>query len=154
PMRLPTRALALSVCLTLAAAAARAGEKKPLTVETGRKVTIEYTVTLDDGTEAARTGDEPMGFEQGAPEIPPALEKALAGMKVSERRKIPLAPDQAYGAMDPDLLVEVPVDQIPEEARVVGATLAAQDSEGNEHPAVVHEVRPDKIVVDLNHPLA
>ena len=135
-----------------AAAAAPAG---PATVEDGRKVSIEYTLTLDDGKQAdSNVGGEPLVFEQGKHQILPALEKALSGMKVSESRKVTLVPEDGYGKVMPELIQEVDPKLIPEEARVAGTELAAEDPQGNRHLARVHEVREDKIVVDLNHPLA
>jgi len=175
------RALTLPValaCLALPLAAARGEEAKPsveaaksasapaakpagagaassASVEAGRKVSIEYTLTLDDGKKAdSNVGGEPLVFEHGAHQILPALEEALAGMKVSESRKVTLPPDKGYGEVMPQLIQEVDPKQIPEEARVAGAELAAEDEQGNRHFARVHEVREDKILVDMNHPLA
>jgi FKBP-type peptidyl-prolyl cis-trans isomerase 2 len=128
---------------------------KPVSVEAGRKVSIEYTLTLDDGNKAdSNVGGEPLIFEQGAHQILPALEEALAGMKVSESRKVTLTPDKGYGEVMPQLIQEVDPQQIPEEARVAGTELAAEDEQGNRHFARVHEVREDKILVDMTHPLA
>jgi len=176
-MRLLALPAALA-CLALPLAAARGEEAKPTSVEAarsasapaakpaagavssasveaGRKVSIEYTLTLDDGKKAdSNVGGEPLVFEHGAHQILPALEEALAGMKVSESRKVTLPPDKGYGEVMPQLIQEVDPKQIPEEARVAGAELAAEDEEGNRHFARVHEVREDKILVDMNHPLA
>ncbi len=151
-LRIPTT---LFVCLALPIAAARAEEVKPSAVENGRKVSVEYTLTLEDGSTAdTNVGGDPLVYEQGAHQILPALEEALAGMKVSESRKVTLPPDKGYGTVLPDLVQEVDLQMIPEEARHAGAQLAAEDSDGNRHFALVREVREDKIVVDMNHPLA
>ena len=127
----------------------------PASVETGRKNSIEYTLTLDGGEKAdSNVGGEPLVFEQGAHQILPALEEALGGLKVNESRKVTLAPDEAFGEVMPQLIQEVDPEMIPAEARVKGAELAAEDAQGNQRPVRVHEVRKDKIVVDMNHPLA
>jgi FKBP-type peptidyl-prolyl cis-trans isomerase 2 len=142
-------------CLALAPASALAEEAKPATVETGRKVSIEYTLTVDGGKQAGtNVGGEPLVFEQGAHEILPALEEAIAGMKVSESRKVTLAPEKGYGKVMPELIQEVDAKLIPEQARVAGAELAAEDEQGNRRLVRVQEVREDKILVDMNHPLA
>jgi FKBP-type peptidyl-prolyl cis-trans isomerase 2 len=158
------RALAAASALSyafLASVASLAGEAESgdaanaVTVEDGRKVSIEYTLTLDDGKQAdSNVGGEPLVFEQGKHQILPALEKALSGMKVNESRKVTLAPDEGYGKVVPELIREVDPELIPEEARVAGTELAAEDDQGNRHFARVHEVRQDKILVDMNHPLA
>ena len=46
---------------------------------------------------------------------------------------------------------EVPKAQVPDEARKVGRQLAVA---GLAWPAVVREIRPETVVLDLNHPLA
>jgi FKBP-type peptidyl-prolyl cis-trans isomerase 2 len=143
------------ICLLLPVAPAGAEEVKTASVEKGRKISIEYTLTLDDGEKAdSNVGGEPLVFEQGANQLLPALEEALAGMKVSESRKVTLPPEKGYGAVKQELIHEVDPALIPEDARVVGAMLSAEDSQGNRHPARVHEVREDKILMDMNHPLA
>jgi len=156
-MRLSSRlrTLATTACLALPLAAASAEEEKVAVVEDGRRVSIEFTLSFDDGTEPeTNVGAEPIVFQQGAHQILPALETALAGMKVSESRKVTLDPGKGYGERDPSLLQEVDAAQIPEGARVAGAQLTAEDAEGNQRLVRVHEVRADKVVVDLNHPLA
>jgi FKBP-type peptidyl-prolyl cis-trans isomerase 2 len=155
-------AATLLVCVALSLSAARAEEPAaapaaaagPAAVEQGAKVSIEYTLTVDGETADTNVGGEPLVFEQGAHQILPALEEAMAGMKVAESRKVTLAPDKGYGPVDERLRQEVDPQQIPEDARFAGAQLAAEDEAGNRHFARVHEVREDKIVVDMNHPLA
>jgi FKBP-type peptidyl-prolyl cis-trans isomerase 2 len=153
-MRLCTPATLL-LCLAFPLLAARAEEAKPASVAKGRQVSVEYTLTLDDGsTVDTNVGGEPLVFEPGAQQILPALEEALDGMKVSESRKVTLPPEKGYGAVVPELLQEVDLAMVPEEARFAGAQLAAEDQNGDRHFALVREVREDKILVDMNHPLA
>ncbi len=121
----------------------------------GSTVTIEYTLMLDDGsTVDSNVGDEPLIYEQGRGDILPALEQALVGLQVDDVRRVTLPPEQGFGAVDPDAFDVVPLDAIPENARVVGAQLLAEDQEGGRRPVRVHEVRTQEIVIDLNHPLA
>ena len=146
---------ALLLCLLLPVAAASAEEAKPASVAEGRQVSVEYTLTLDDGTKAdTNVGGEPLVFQQGAHQILPALEEALDGMKVNESRKVTLPPEKGYGAVNPQLVQEVDLQLVPEDGRFAGAQLAAQDENGNQHHAVVREVREGKVLVDMNHPLA
>lgn len=121
-------------------------------VAPGRSVTLEYTVKLDDGT-VVDSSDEggPLTYVQGDGEMLPALEAALSGMAVSERKSIRLEPEDAYGRVDPDAFREVPIDDIPESARRVGATLRAR---GSGETMRVDEIREKTIVLDYNNPLA
>jgi FKBP-type peptidyl-prolyl cis-trans isomerase 2 len=153
-MRTGTTSLLL-LCLALPLAAARAEEAKPASVAKGRQVSVEFTVKLDDGSTAdTNVGRAPLVFEQGAQRLPPALEEALDGMKVNESRKVTLPPEKGYGSVNPELIQEVDLALIPEEARFAGAQLETEDGNGNPRIALVREVREDKILVDLNHPFA
>ena len=121
-------------------------------IEKGRKVDIEYTLTLDDGsTVQSNVGRPPLAFVAGEGQIIPGLEAALQGKAARERVKVKVAPDQAYGSIDPKKVQEVPLNKIPEDARKVGTLLSAQGFDG---PIRVAEVRPDVVVLDYNHPLA
>jgi FKBP-type peptidyl-prolyl cis-trans isomerase 2 len=124
-------------------------------IEHGRLVSIEYTLTLDDGSTAdTNVGEELLVYTQGGGEILDALEEALAGLYVGDEKKVRILAEQGYGPVDPDAFDEVPLEEIPEDAREVGAMLVAEDDEGNERSVRIHEVRADAVVLDMNHPLA
>ncbi|MEZ5565506.1 MAG: peptidylprolyl isomerase [Gammaproteobacteria bacterium] len=152
-----TRAVAMwllvSVAMGMSAslAAAEPGAAAPV-IASGKTVTIEYTLTLDDGTEVqSNVGGPPLSYVAGQGQIIPGLEAALNGKAVNERVKVTVPADQAYGPSDPQKMQEVPLDKIPEEARKVGTLLSAQGFDG---PIRVAEVRSDAVVLDMNHPLA
>jgi len=63
-------------------------------------------------------------------------------------------PEEAYGVLNPDAYREVPKAQLPQTSLAVGTVLQAEDREGNRFLVRVHEVRPETVVLDLNHPLA
>jgi peptidylprolyl isomerase len=136
-------------------AAAQEGETK--VVKDGSTVGLEYTLKLDDGSVADTSeGRAPLVYQQGAGQILPALEQSLAGLSIGDEKQVSLAPEEGYGPVREDLYRTVTTEQIPEDARVVGTSLVAQDEQGNQQRLRVHEVREeeDEIVLDLNHPLA
>lgn len=133
---------------------AAAGPAPDGVVADGRKVSLEYTLTLEDGTQAdSNVGKPPLVYTQGQHEILPALEQALAGLKAGDRRKVTLPPEQAYGVRDPKLVVKVPRSRIPAEARKVGAVLIASSPTGQRQPVRVQGIEGSDIVLDFNHPL-
>lgn len=145
----------LATAMLLFVSNAGAQEEKTKVVEDGRKVSIEYTLKLDDGTTAdSNVGGEPLVYEQGSPQVLPALQAALAEMAIDETRKVTLTPEQAYGPIDSALYHEVDAELIPEEARSVGAELVSVDEAGNQRLVRVRELRGEQILLDLNHPLA
>jgi FKBP-type peptidyl-prolyl cis-trans isomerase 2 len=121
----------------------------------GSRVSIEYTLTIDDGTVAdSNVGEDPLVYEQGQREILPALERALLGLAVGDTAKVTLGPDDGYGLVDDALFETVPASVVPENGRHVGTYLVAQAKTGERRQVRVHEVNGDEIVIDLNHPLA
>lgn len=122
----------------------------PSKIADGMKVTMEYTLTLPDKTVADTTeGKPPFSYVQGNGEIIPGLEKALAGMKAGDKKRVPVTAEQAYGTYDEKKKVTVAKDKLPPEVKV-GTML--QDQTGR--PAKVLEVSDKSAVIDLNHPLA
>jgi len=122
-------------------------------VSAGKTVGFEYTLSLsDDGTVVeSNVGGEAFTYTQGQGEILPALEQALAGMAIDDTKQVSLSAADAYGEVNEEAFQEIPLDQIPEEARVVGTILGA---EGYNGPIRVHEVNDEFVILDFNNPLA
>ena len=124
-------------------------------IENGSSVSIEYTLTLDDGTTVdTNVGEDPLIYEQGASQILPALEAALAGHQVGDTKAVKLTAEDGYGPIDPEAYREVGLEVVPEGSREVGTTMVARSPDGHEAQIRVHEVREQSIVLDFNHPLA
>jgi FKBP-type peptidyl-prolyl cis-trans isomerase SlyD len=130
-------------------------ENTPMTVSNGKTISIEYTLTLENKEVIdTNVGKKPLKFVQGSHEIIPGLETALEGMKKGESQHVTVPPAQGYGPKDPKASREVPIDQIPPDARKVGTQLQGRDPEGRVvHPRVA-EVHDQVVVLDFNHPLA
>ncbi len=141
--------------LVFLASNAGSAEESPQVIKEGSKVSVEYTLTLDDGsTVDSNVGGKPLVFQYGGGQLLPGVEKELAGMKASEAKEFTLEPEDGYGEIRSELRQEVDATLIPEDARKPGARLTSSDSQGNQRPFRVHEIKGDKIVIDFNHPLA
>ena len=127
-----------------------------LTVADGLVVSLDYTLRLDDGQVIDTTTDgDPLQFLQGGQQIIPGLEKALYGMAVGDEKDVELAPGEGYGDRNPDAVEVVPPDAFPADLELTeGMGLQLRDPSGREVLAYVAEIRPDGVVLDLNHPLA
>ena len=124
-------------------------------VQPGAVVHLEFTLRDQDGVVLDTTrGRAPLVFTHGAGEIIAGLERALAGMRVGEAKRVTVPPEEAYGPVDATAVTEVPKDQVPPEARAVGARLRGQTRSGREVPVRVREIKDTTVVLDLNHPLA
>lgn len=119
-------------------------------------VIVEYTSTLEDGTVFdSSVGKEPLTFTLGAGEVISGFNDAVIGMKIDETKKVTIPFDLAYGAHNPDLVMEMPNEQLPEGmVQEVGQTVYMVDGKGNPVMAFVSEIRDESVLLDLNHPLA
>jgi FKBP-type peptidyl-prolyl cis-trans isomerase SlyD len=128
-----------------------------MTVEDGVVVSLDYTLRLDDGEVIdTSSGREPLVFLQGQGQIIPGLEKELYGMGEGDKKEVVVDADEAYGEYDEDQLQEVPRSIFPDNIDLEeGLSLRMRDQEsGQLFDAVVDEVKPTSVVLDLNHPLA
>ena len=148
-------AAAALVALPCLGARAEEASSDAAKVATGKKISIEYTLQLDDGTQAdSNVGEPPLVYEQGASQILPALEQALAGLAVNDTKHVTISPNDGYGDVDPKNVKQVALEEIPEAARKVDAVLIGVDAEGRQVPVRVQKVEAEKVTLDLNHPLA
>lgn len=127
-----------------------------LPVAEGMVVTVDYTLTLDNGEVADTTqGGMPLRFLAGNGQLLPAFEDALIGMAAGDEAQIVLAPEDGYGEYDEEAFEEVPIDQFPTDQEMEpGMSVGVQDSSGEVYEAYVSEIQDDIVVLDYNHPLA
>lgn len=125
-------------------------------VENGHFVKVDYTGTLENGDVFdSSQNTHPIEVEIGAGRVIKGFEDALVGMTVDEKKRITLSPEEAYGVRDDSLehailRSELPAGVDPQ----VGQVLALRNPNGGQFPAVVKASDEEKIVFDLNHPLA
>lgn len=126
------------------------------TVETGNFVSVHYKGTLESGEVFDTSeGRHPMEVQMGAGQIITGFEKALMGMSLNEKKVFTLEPEEAYGHKDDNLTHSFNRSEIPAEMEIeVGQTVALSSPEGQQVPAQIVEANDQKVVVDLNHPLA
>jgi FKBP-type peptidyl-prolyl cis-trans isomerase SlyD len=134
-----------------------ASPSRPATpaIKEGSRVQLEYTLSEASGEVLdSNKGGEPLTYVQGHQQLIPGLERALAGMRAGEAKRVTVAPEDAYGPVNPKAETEVPKDKIPPAALTVGTELTAQNSAGQTRRVRVKEVRERTVLLDLNHPLA
>jgi FKBP-type peptidyl-prolyl cis-trans isomerase SlyD len=75
-------------------------------------------------------------------------------MEVNEEKNIRVQPEEAYGPFDPKGFKEVSKAEIPAQGLKVGTMLHARGPKGEDFSVRVHEIKPETVILDLNHPLA
>lgn len=121
-------------------------------IEIGKRVSIELTLALDDGTTAI--DKRHVVYRHGTGKILPALERAMNGLEVNDTKEVTLRPEDAYGSVDSEAFWAVNAEGIPEDRRKVGAVLTARGNGEARRVVRVHEVHDHMVVLDFNHPLA
>ena len=125
-------------------------------VENGLFVSIEYTGTLKNGEvfDTSR-GRRPLEVEIGSGCLIKGFEDELMGMNLNEKKIFTIEPEGAYGLRNEDNVrtfyrADIPAEISPE----VGQTLAINTEKGHQIPARVIHIDDEKMIVDMNHPLA
>jgi FKBP-type peptidyl-prolyl cis-trans isomerase 2 len=130
-------------------------EKDGKTVKDGSVVSLQYTLSGEDGkTIESNKGKDPLKYTHGSRQIIPGLEKELTGMKVGGEKRVKVKPEDGYGPVNPQGFQEFPKEKIPANGLKVGAVLMAQGPQGQAIPVKVKEIKEKTVVLDLNHPFA
>ena len=126
-----------------------------LVIEKGRKVTFDYTLTVDGKIIDSSTGQHPIKYIDGEGTIIPGLARELEGLHVGDEKSIVIAPQDAYGVIDQNAFREVPKSSLPPNlSPEVGMMLEMKGSDGRSFPVVISAVKNDTITLNFNHPLA
>jgi len=126
------------------------------TVDKGLYVQIDYTGKIEDGEVFdSSIGRQPLEVQVGAGQLISGFEKALMGMAVNEKKTFTLPPEEAYGQRDDSRTHTFSRSDLPPEANPqVGQILNLTTKEGHHIPAQIMVADDEKVVLDLNHPLA
>lgn len=161
-MQTPAEALACTLAPTQA-------EYRPLTVlstghntiQQGSFLTLHYRLSAADGTQLVNTfGGKPATLSIGAGQIAPAMEQCLIGLVEGANASFSLAPGEAFGERNPDLLQRVKLSLLrelgnPDASYQPGDAVQFPTPDGSgSYAGVVREVGPDWLLFDFNHPLA
>lgn len=128
-------------------------------IEQEDKVKVDYEGKLDSGEtfdSTTRAGEShPLEFSVGGGQIIPAFEEAIKGMKEGEEKSFTIKPADAYGQYNPQMKKELPRSQVPlDKEPQEGMMLEVKTPDGKRFPVKVDSFDENKIVLDLNHPLA
>jgi FKBP-type peptidyl-prolyl cis-trans isomerase 2 len=126
-----------------------------MTIEKGKKVSFDYTLTVDGQVVDSSKEREPLSYVHGEGKIIPGLASELEGMKEGQEKTVEVSPEDAYGKEDPEAFKEISKGSLPEGLEPkTGMMLQMQGPEGQPVPVKVAEVKDEAVVLDLNHPLA
>lgn len=151
------RFILVFVCLFLVINAniSKAKGDDHMTIEKGKKVSFDYTLTVDGEVVDSSKERGPLTYVHGEGKIIPGLAEELKGMKAGEKANVKVEPKEAYGQENPEALKEIPKSSLPKDLEPkAGMMLQMQGPQGQPVPVKVAEVKDQSVVLDLNHPLA
>lgn len=124
-------------------------------IAANKVVQIHYTLTDNDGEVLdSSKGKGPLAYIHGMGNLISGLETALAGRTVGDKFQVTIAPEDAYGLRDDDLVQSVPRDAFQGVDEIhPGMQFQAQSPEGMQMFTVI-EVVEDEVLLDGNHPMA
>ncbi len=125
-------------------------------VKNGDTVKVHYHGRLMDGTTFdSSEGREPLEFEVGSGMVIKGFDDGVRGMEVGDKRTLEIPAEEAYGDKNPEMLVEFPKEEFPEDMEPeVGMRLNMTNGSGEVIPVMITEVSEDSVILDANHPLA
>lgn len=124
--------------------------------EQGNTVRVHYSGFLEDGTIFDSSLErEPLEFTVGERVVIPGFEAAVVGMEIGGTKTVAIAPAEAYGERDEEMVVVIERSRVPDHLDPQpGALLQLSSPEGGDAQVVVVEVTDETITLDGNHPLA
>lgn len=122
----------------------------------GDQVKIHYTGRLTNGEQFdSSEGREPLSFTVGGGQMIKGFDHAIPGMEVGEKKTINIQPQDAYGEVNENAIVDFPKENIPADLDLkVGMKLQMQSRDGRPVPVTVKEIKENVVVLDANHHLA
>jgi FKBP-type peptidyl-prolyl cis-trans isomerase SlpA len=130
-------------------------------VEAGSFLTLHYRLATPEGSDLVNTFDaQPATLSLGTGELAPAMEARLIGLAEGAHDTFELAPGEAFGERNPELLQRVRLSLLrahgdADADYAVGDVVQFPTPDGRgSYAGVVQAVAEDTLLVDFNHPLA
>ena len=129
-------------------------------VENGKKVSVDYTLTVDGQIADQSMPGQPLEFICGLGMLLPKFEEAIMGKEPGEKVSFTLEPKDGYGEIIPEAIVELPKTvfmmdgKVAEDILFVGSQIPMATADGQHMMGVVKEVKDETVVMDFNSPMA
>ena len=127
-----------------------------MSVQSGNTIKVHYHGRLQDGTTFdSSTGRSPLEFKVGSGSVIKGFDEGVKGMSVGDKKTIEIPFLEAYGAEDPNMIIEFPKDRLPDDVSPeIGMQLHMNNADGQQFPVVVTGLTDDAVILNANHPLA
>jgi len=132
------------------------------TITDGKNVKMHYVMKVDGAIVLDTHQGKPAEIAFGTDRLLRGIQAGIEGLKAGDQKQLILAPEDAFGPVNPQAVQEFRQNQIVGENSQeqnpvdlqVGMVLDSQDQDGQRLRAVITEVREETVFLDFNHPLA
>ena len=130
-------------------------------IQQGSGVSLHFSLSLPGGEEIdSNFTGKPASFRVGDGNLLPGFEESLIGLQAGDEITVELAPEQAFGEVNPENRQSFTREQfqhiLDDEVLPAseGSVVSFRDPAGHELPGVVERIGEQSVTVDFNHPLA
>ena len=134
-------------------------------IQVNKVVGVSYSLEVSEGgssrTFVEKAGaEEPLLFLYGVGSMIPGFERALEGLGLGEDFSMDILPEEAYGPVSEEDIVELPYSVFADEVAkypdmlTIGNIIPMNDGQGHQFQGKVKSVGLDTVTMDFNHPLA
>ena len=123
-------------------------------------VSLSYTLTVDGNVVEKVEASKPLEFVFGSGTLLPQFEANIDGKETGDKFTFSLTPEEAYGNIMEEAVVELPkhlfmIDgKVNEDLLKVGNMLPMMDNDGNRLMGLVKAINDEVVTMDFNHPMA
>lgn len=123
-------------------------------------VSLAYELNVNGEVVDSANAERPLDFIFGMGMLLPAFEGHIAGKEVGEAFSFTLTPEDGYGVINEQAVVELPKDifmvdgVVADQLLTVGNALPMGDSQGNRMMGVIKAIGETSVTMDFNHPMA
>jgi len=123
-------------------------------VQDNKFVELTYKVIDQKSGEALTEVEFPLGYIHGQNDVlAPHVLKQLEGHSAGDIIEVPLDSDRLYGQRDESLVFTDRLENVPEEYREIGTTIAMENDKGEVRNFIVTRMDDATLTVDGNNPL-
>ena len=129
-------------------------------VEKNKVISLSYELKVKKQTVENVGADAPLNFLYGTGNLLPKFEQNLDGLKLNDDFDFHLKSNDAYGAVNQEAIVDVPMKAFEVDGKVdtellkVGNNVPMLDQSGNRLNGLVTKLDAKFVTMNFNHPLA
>lgn len=124
------------------------------TVAAGDTIEVYYTGSFTNGTVFnSNVGQQPLQFTVGSGQLIQGFDQGVIGMKLNQNKILTIPANEAYGPINPDLIVNVSTSNFGN-ATIQTGMIVNRSEGGQNFQGVVTFVGSNTVTVNFNPPLA